>query len=414
MSFIKNISHTFFTKVLGIALGIISSAIVARWLGPELNGKAVLLLSAPMFLFMLGNFGYGSALSFYTARNEYDRTDIINISFLSAMLFSSIMIVLFFLTYKLHESIWNDIEFSYVLFAVFLTPFYFIGNYLTRIIVGCQKIILSNNISILIRIIKILLIVILVVIFKNGVIGILEVNAVEIVILFLCNIWILRKYIKIASINIKLLKSTFQYGIKIYFALLISFLNLRLDIYLVKYFTADNELVGYYSIAVAIAEMVWVLPDSIVTVLFPSVAAGEKDKNINKTILSLKWNMFIMLIGGLGITLLAKPAIVLVYGNEYLPSFMPLVCLVPGIILYPITKILGVDMAARGYPGYITIITFVGLMINFIANIILIPKYSINGAAIASSISYSFTAILSLLFFKHVLKKEWKDFIISH
>jgi O-antigen/teichoic acid export membrane protein len=401
MSFTKNISHTFGSRIVQLAISIGTSAMVARWLGPELNGKAILLLTAPTFLFMLGNLGFGSALSFYAANNKYDRPDIVNVAILSSGAFSGVCIALFLATYELHSAIWQNIDMMHILLAVSITPLVFLNNFFTRICIGCNNIISSNNVNIISSLIQFGLIAFFFFLFPPDAAKIVIVNLV----LLVCNVagccWILRPYLKFKKINRNLVRSSFSYGMSIYAALLISYLNLRMDMYLVKYLTQNDVSVGYYSIAVGIAEMAWMLPESVASVLFPVVAASKKKEDgITKTVLSVKYTLLFMLIAIFGVIAFAKPAITLVYGKQYLPAYMSIVFLAPGIVFYPVMKILGVDIAARGRPGFVTATTLLGFIVNTLANLFLIPKYGIAGAAMASTFSYTSMSLMVMFFFK--------------
>lgn len=51
-------------------------------------------------------------------------------------------------------------------------------------------------------------------------------------------------------------------------------------------------------------------------------------------------------------------------------------------------------MFARGYPRFIFWSGLISLSANVLLNIVLIPRYGINGAAIATSISYTLNFVI--------------------
>jgi O-antigen/teichoic acid export membrane protein len=101
----------------------------------------------------------------------------------------------------------------------------------------------------------------------------------------------------------------------------------------------------------------------------------------------------------LGGVLVGRPFIALLYGADFLPSFVPFLWLLPGICLFPIFKLLTVDLAARGYPGYGTVASAAALAANIGGNVLLIPRMGMAGAALATTISYSCMSLLCLVFF---------------
>ena len=70
------------------------------------------------------------------------------------------------------------------------------------------------------------------------------------------------------SLSIGLLREHGRYGMKAYAAALFSFLVLRFDLLMVQYF-AGPEQTGYYSIAVAMADLVYTVPVVVGMLLFP-------------------------------------------------------------------------------------------------------------------------------------------------
>ncbi|MDZ7835006.1 MAG: polysaccharide biosynthesis C-terminal domain-containing protein [Alkalibacterium sp.] len=98
------------------------------------------------------------------------------------------------------------------------------------------------------------------------------------------------------------------------------------------------------------------------------------------------------------------PSIVsILFGVEFFSSSSVIRILLPGIFFMVIVKILHADLAGRGFPIYGLWVSILPLVINIILNIILIPIYEIEGAAIASSISYTLAGVLFLYIYS---KKE--------
>jgi len=69
--------------------------------------------------------------------------------------------------------------------------------------------------------------------------------------------------------------------------------------------------------------------------------------------------------------------------------------LLPGVVLLGSAKILTNDIAGRGYPHYNSITAGLSLVVTIILNFILIPMMGVVGAALASTLSYVLTFLLS-------------------
>ena len=102
----------------------------------------------------------------------------------------------------------------------------------------------------------------------------------------------------------------------------------------------------------------------------------------------------------------------MLFGNEYLPSVEPLWYLIPGIVALSICKVLGNELAGRGKPIINTYISITSLVVNIPLNFLLIPVLGISGSALASTISYTVSAVLTLVYFSRVSENRILDLII--
>ena len=53
-----------------------------------------------------------------------------------------------------------------------------------------------------------------------------------------------------------------------------------------------------------------------------------------------------------------------------------------------------------------------GLAVNVAANLVLVPRLGINGAAISSSISYGLTALITLFVFRRLAGRGWLETLV--
>ena len=75
--------------------------------------------------------------------------------------------------------------------------------------------------------------------------------------------------------------------------------------------------------------------------------------------------------------------------------------IIPGIFIFTIFKIRHSDLAGRGKPQVALFVMIPAVLLNVILNIVLIPAHGAEGAALASSISYVFGAVLFLICYKN-------------
>ena len=413
MSFLKQSAATFATQVVLMVVGMTTGVIVARVLGPQIKGQAALLNNATQLLFMFGSLGLGSAFSFFIAKKKYPSRVVMTFALLAALLFGVLVNGVFYLTWSLHAAMWRGIPMNLIILSTVLSILLIYSNYLTRIVVGHGRIYSMNSANTAGTVINFTAVLLLLLFWHQGLAGVVTALWLGTLAQIGVLVWVLRKDLKPAACwNAPFIRATFTYGIKAHALLIINFLNYRLDIFLLQYLTRDTAAVGYYSLAVGMAELMWLVPNSAVAPLFSGVAQSEADDRSLITLRTCRWSLIFLVVLALGGIVLGRPFIRLLYGAEYLPAFGPFLWLLPGICLFPIFKLLIIDLAARGGPGYGTLASAVALVVNVGANIVLIPHLGGKGAAMATSLSYALMSLISLSFFMRVTKHSLPDIFI--
>jgi O-antigen/teichoic acid export membrane protein len=184
-----------------------------------------------------------------------------------------------------------------------------------------------------------------------------------------------------------IVRASVSFGIKGYLSRIASFLYYRIDLFIVSYFLGAHA-VGYYAIAVLIAELLWNIPSSLAPgVMFKSASEDSKERD-NLTASACRHALLICAVAAGGLALLARPLIGLAFGSEFLPSVHPLLVLLPGTAFLSVGSILANDFVGRGRQVLNSVAAGITLLINVPLNFILIPIWGINGAAAASTFSY--------------------------
>ena len=168
---------------------------------------------------------------------------------------------------------------------------------------------------------------------------------------------------------------------------------------------------GVFSVALALAETLWYLPGALGLVLFSRAVKPETDSAgiasaMTRTMLAL------MIVAAIPLAIIAPTLIEVFYGTPFRDAGPALQILLPGVIAYSIVALLSNYVIARGAPGRTTAALVTGLVINLAANSVLIPSLGMNGAALASTISYTATAVLILLLFRAISGQGLRDTVI--
>ena len=196
------------------------------------------------------------------------------------------------------------------------------------------------------------------------------------------------------------LRSGLGYGVRAYLGSLFAFLVLKSDILLVKYLRGAGET-GYYAIAVGLADILMMLPSVVGTVLFPRLAAAPDVEA--KWALARRVLTFMVPVTplALGATLLvAQPLIRFAYGPAFLPALPAVAWLLPGIGCLAINTVLMNLFASCGMPLVVTLSPLAALVLNVVANLILVPRIGFVGAAASSTAAYALMLAVSIVYLR--------------
>jgi len=152
----------------------------------------------------------------------------------------------------------------------------------------------------------------------------------------------------------------------------------------------EAKAVGNYAVAVRISEVWYFIPMAITSSVFPAIINAKKiSKKLYYERLQKLYDLMVWLAIGIAlpIMLLSNNIVELLFGIQYQEAAGVLQIYVwAGIFVF-----LGVAssqyLIAENYTKISFLRTFMGAIINITLNIILIPKFGINGAAIATVLS---------------------------
>ena len=220
------------------------------------------------------------------------------------------------------------------------------------------------------------------------------IQAVSLVILFHSA----NSRLRIVRISSHDLRSLFNFSIVVFITNLVQFFAYRADYWLINYFRSESEL-GIFSQANRFAQMLWVLPNILAAMLIPLIAAPGGDFNEKGVIRLVRViNYSNILVIGI-IIVVALLTYDLFLPASFSAGLFPLLLMIPGYYFFCINILLAAFFSSRRLLWVNLIGSFLCFIVIILADLILIPPFGIQGAAIADSIAYSAAAIFSILSF---------------
>ena len=180
----------------------------------------------------------------------------------------------------------------------------------------------------------------------------------------------------------------------------------KIDQIMIKTMLGDKEI-GFYAAAVRLSEAWYFIPMAIAGSLFPAIiSAKKKSESLYYFRIQQLYDLmvWIAIAIALPITFLSPWIIKVLYGDAYLPAASVLsIHIWAGVFVF-LGVASGKWLIIENFTKISFLRTFIGAIVNLILNIILIPKYGINGAAITTLISY-FVAVFFIGFIPKTKKQ---------
>jgi stage V sporulation protein B len=397
---IAGTSLVFVASIISFVGRFATSIIVARTLGPEFKGIYILTLYSSTLVYTIFSLGLNGAISYFMASKKLSGKQLFALSISAGLVLSIVGGVLFYLAYQ-HFFINNILQGSdpqLILWVMLGLPLSLVASFLSSLLLGQQRMI-AYNLVLLINVLTNLAFQIVSSVMAAGVNGAVLAWLASNFLAFILAVWLLRRDF---SLRIKelagVMKPALSYGARSYVANLLTFFNLRLDSFLVNPFQGAAA-VGQYTSSVTFAEFLWYIPNAVSTALFPKVSSVDKETANRITPQACRQTLLIVCLAAIAFSGVGGFLIVKLYGEAYRPAVLPFLLLLPGMIGLTVAKVISADLSGRGKPQFAAYSAGITICITIVLDLLLIPRYSISGAAIASSIAYTASGALSILWF---------------
>ncbi|MBA2275805.1 MAG: polysaccharide biosynthesis C-terminal domain-containing protein [Chloroflexi bacterium] len=207
-----------------------------------------------------------------------------------------------------------------------------------------------------------------------------------------------------------LLAGQLRYGVRSWPGSLAERLQFRADLFLVNALVGVTAT-GVYSVATSVAETLWYIPAALGVVVFSRVTgAGLEAAPLTSAVTRV--TLAFGLVVGLAALIVAPIGVELLYGPPFRDAGPALQLLLPGIVAYGVVSVLAQFLLAAGAPGRSTLVFLAGLGLNLGLNALLIPRFGIMGASMASSISYTVTALLMIVVFHRLTHQPLRETLL--
>jgi O-antigen/teichoic acid export membrane protein len=416
--FFRNSLLTVARQLSGIAIGLGTAMVTARYLGTTGQGIYSLAILLPTMLMLFLNLGIEVSTVYYIGRKEETLGTIYKTNVISALVLSlvSFLIGTLLIVFASDALFGSDTPRGILFLCLSILPVLFLNIFLQSIYHGRQDFKRLTGVLFFSQLLTLLLMCLLIVVFQLGLLGALISTVTGHVTTLSVNWYLLRNNYglnwKSSRFSLEYVKKSVLYGIKNHLSNVATFLNYRADLIMIALFV-NSAAVGIYAISVSVAEQLWFLSRAVSMVLFPKISSltSEAERNrltsvVGRSVLALS------IVGGIFFYFLSGWFITLMFGADYAVGALSLQLLLPGIIVGSLERIIANDISGRGKPGIVMYVSFVTVTCNLLLNLLLVPRFGMIGASIATSTTYTLSSLIYVIIFKRLTGVAYKEFII--
>jgi O-antigen/teichoic acid export membrane protein len=384
---VSSASLTLAARIAAFVFSLVTNVILARALGPEGRGIA-----------LLAQLGVGQANVYYFSKGLIAADELIGHSVSLSLLLGTVC----FLVVVAYIAIAGPGHFAgigaqFVIVSCIAIPFALLTIFLQGILNGAQRFIQFNLVILVQYAAPAATLIVAVLLFRASTMGAVVAftvsSAITAAVAAYCVAPLGRFSIRLRMAT---LRPLLRFGLISYLSSLTSFVNYRFDVLIVNLFAGARQ-VGLYSVGTGLAEIVWYVANAAGIVLAPRVASSEPEEGdrLTEAVSRVVTLLAVLAAGLLAVT--APFVVVLFFGPAFAESTWALWLLLPGIVTFSVARVLSLYLLGRNQLKIDLIASFVGLVVTLALDFLLIPRYGFRGAAIASSIAYTCSMLVDVI-----------------
>ncbi|HER07990.1 MAG TPA: hypothetical protein ENO20_03680 [Bacteroides sp.] len=385
----RTILSIFSTNIFVIVLVAAGGIILPRLLNPHALGRLNSLTALAAIIYSFTFLGMRSSLLIHLGKHQFEPEKILRALayiYVLSVILSTLSLLFFFIFLSA-----DRFSCSLVLLVCLINPFEFLISYLQGYQLALGKIGIYNRLIWIPKLIYLFAILLLVGLFglhvKGALLSILVSNLIAILVILKIS-HVPFPGMHPGRIPVRVIRSLIGSGILYALAFLVTRLNHKVDILLLKRMSDLSE-VGYYSLGANVAESLWQVPIAVGVVLMTRSATSVDQRPVTRQVCAgLRISLLVVLACAAVLYAIAPQLVPFLFGKTYAPSVPMIRTILPGVMFFVVLKILNSQFVGAGKPGLITMALVPALVLNIILNYMLIPRYGGVGAALATDISY--------------------------
>jgi O-antigen/teichoic acid export membrane protein len=398
------IGATVARQILSGSLYFAGMCITARMLGPAGNGILATAMLLPQALYAFLNLGMGASHVYHLSSGSGNPRQMRAANWvLAVLLWTAVALVLLAGSEQQIARYLPGIHKGLALYASLLFPLLLLAGWSSSMIRGQRDYRAYNRTLLVHPFIFFATVALLGVTGRVDVVTVVTCHLIGQLSLWLMSESRLRK-IAPGTAGQYRLRDAMSFGLRAHVSNVITFLNYRLALYLVS-FMLGATATGFYALAVQLAEMLWLFSGAASSIVYPESAANSRSPEALEAMVTKVARLVVQvtLAGALIAAAISWFAIPLAFGKDFRGSVAPFIILLPGIVTWSYMSIISNALAGMGFQKVNIQGAILCLAINAVCGVLAIPVLGTSGAALASTVAFSITALYTVVMYKKIM-----------
>lgn len=386
-------------QAIGVAIGLVNNIVMARVLQPADKGVFDIFTLIMQLTVDLGMLGIGSGLLYFLANRGQPLAKVHGTGIAFSLILGGLAAGIGWALLPIWSRVFVGIDSWMITLGFLMTAAGIYHLISSALLVGTNRAIVNYQLRLMSAILFFIPTVGGLLFFRLGVREYVYVRVVVSLVSAIAAFLFLFRQERHLQADFTLFRQSLRYGLVIYAGYIANLLHYRVDQIMLNTLIGSTA-VGIYSVGVRWAEMLFMLDSAISESALYRISSLPPAESRKLTVRLFKVQLFVSGSGAIGLAVITYPMIITLYGAPFKDAVIPLLILLPGVTAWSVSKLLSMYISYnRGMFLLPVSVSAIGLLINLIMNYLLIKPYGINGAALASTISYSVSFLCTILIF---------------
>jgi O-antigen/teichoic acid export membrane protein len=396
--------------VVSFVFRVVTSALIARAMGPTMMGVWILMTLLPSYAEAFGRMKSDMAAVYYLGKGRYTLGEVCFTLNLIALVTSGAMCLALalgepYVTRELFGGVRMPTLLYYSVLATI--PLYFISMNYAYLLIHLEDVPAYNLQTVIKTVVPGLLAVVLIYGWRPSlaalVIGLLVGNAGALVV----SVFRVHRVEALKPVfDWRMAADLSTFGGRLYLAGLVEHLNQYLTGLIVGIYMPAAQ-VAYFRMGQDRLQVLDQVPAALNTILYPRVSktdvAGEAEQ---LTARSVRILILLLAAAGAAAAVLVWPMVYLLYGAAFLPMVVSVWWLLPGVVAAGATSPIVQYLMGTGRPHYVYRMAIVPLVVQVAAGVPLTIRFGYRGAAVAMSVAFAAHGMVRLAVFVRATRRQ--------